>query len=83
MPQRGGGKTREIVHSPAPANPEVGTGRLGNSNNGFLRRMARATIQGRAARFVAPAHGRNQIQAHARHRFDDAGRRRSDDGARA
>ena len=54
MSRRGSRKTREIVRSPGSANPEVGTGRLCKSNNGFLRRIAQATMQGRATRCGAP-----------------------------
>jgi len=82
---RGGAaaKTREIVRSPGSANPEVGTGRLYKSNNGFLRSIAQATMQGRATRCGAPSHGGYEIQAYSGHRLDDVGCRRPDDGARA
>jgi hypothetical protein len=83
MSRRGSRKTREIVRSPGPANPEVGTGRLYKSNNGFLRSIAQATMQGRATRCGAPQRGRYEIQAHFGHHLDDVDCRRPDDGARA
>jgi hypothetical protein len=83
MSRRGSRKTREIVRSPGSAKPEVGTGRLCKSNNGFSLSIAQATMQGRATRCGAPSHGGYDIQAHFGHHLDDVGCRRPDDGARA
>jgi len=83
MSRRGSRKTREIVRSPGSANPEVGTGRLCKSKNGFSRRIAQATIQGRATRCGAPSHGGYEILAPFGHHLDDAGCRRPDNGAGA
>jgi hypothetical protein len=76
-------KSREILRSPGWANRHLGTGRLCNSNNGFMPPIAQAKREGRAIRRGALSDASNEIHVKVRRHLNVAGRGLSDDGARA